>query len=384
MKVLFIVLLVVHGLIHLLGFAKGLGLAEVGQLQEPIGPLMGVVWLLAAVAFLLSAALLVFAPEVWWMAAVPAVVLSQIAIVTSWSDAKFGTAANLIVLVPLLVTMLDMRSSSLRSRYRHDVAQLPRARYGREITEADLAPLPEPVQKYLRRVGVVGLPHVHDVVVRWTGHMRNGIHAPWMKITAEQHSVFGPSPTRLFFIEGSTYGLPFDGYHHYIGPHAVMEIRAAGLFPVADARGPKMDQSETVTLFNDMCLLAPATLVDAKIEWHPIDDRRVDATFRNAGQTIHAELYFDDQGDLVDFASNNRFMSSDGKTYLSYRWRTPVRDYRDFDGYRLARSGEAIWSTPEGDFVYGRFDVEEVHYNVASGPAEAPASTGSPLSLLPR
>jgi hypothetical protein len=30
-----------------------------------------------------------------------------------------------------------------------------------------------------------------------------------------------------------------------------------------------MSQSETVTLFNDMCIMAPATLVDAPIAWEP-------------------------------------------------------------------------------------------------------------------
>lgn len=384
MKALLILLLLAHGLIHLLGFVKGFGLADVSQLHEPIGRLGGVLWLLAAALFVASAALLVFAPGQWWLAAAPAVVLSQIAIVTSWQDAKFGTIANAIVLVPLLVTLLDLRSGSLRSRYRHDVAQLTRAPSGPPITEADLAPLPGPVQKYLRRVGVVGRPHVHDVRLRWKGQLRNGLHAPWMKITAEQHSEFGPSPTRLFFIEGSMFGLPFDGYHHYIGPHAVMEIRAVGLFPVADGHGPQMDQSETVTVFNDMCVFAPATLVDAKVDWRPVDDRRVDATYRNAGQTIHAELHFDEQGDLVSFASNDRFLSSDGKTFLNYRWSTPLRDYRDFGGYRIARSGDATWTTPEGDFVYGRFDLEEVRYNVATGPAPVASATSSSLSLLPR
>jgi len=40
---------VVHGFIHLLGAAKGLGWAEETQLVEPISTGLGVAWLAAAV-----------------------------------------------------------------------------------------------------------------------------------------------------------------------------------------------------------------------------------------------------------------------------------------------------------------------------------------------
>ena len=37
----------------------------------------------------------------------------------------------------------------------------------------------------------------------------------------------------------------------------------ASLFGVVDARGTEMNQGETVTFFNDVCVLAPGTLVHA-------------------------------------------------------------------------------------------------------------------------
>ncbi|HSO32687.1 MAG TPA: DUF6544 family protein, partial [Labilithrix sp.] len=130
------------------------------------------------------------------------------------------------------------------------------------------------------------------------------------------------------------------------------------------ARGPEMNQSETVTLFNDLCLLAPAALVDARVTWEPIDARSVRGTFTNAGQTIRAVLAFDAQGDLADFVSSDRFLSGDGTKYESFPWSTPIRDYRDFGGRRVASRGETVWKQPAGDFVYGRFELEEIEYNV--------------------
>ncbi len=360
MKTALVLLLVIHGLIHLLGVAKGFGLAEVAQLKMPVGRGGAVLWLLATLALLATAGMRLWAPAHWWMVGVGAVVISQVAIVTSWGDAKFGSLANVLVSVALVVAVVDLRSGSLRSRYRQDVRAIPPAT-STPMTDGELSKLPAPVQKYLRRVGVVGRPHVRDLRVRLRGQLRNGRDSGWMKVDIEQHSSFGEVPTRFFFLEGSMFGVPFDGYHRFVVPTATMEIRILGLFPIVEGRGPQMDRSETVTLLNDMCLLAPATLVDADIEWRVVDERRVDATFHQ----IKAELYFDAEGDLVDFASNDRLMSADGKTFASYRWSTPIRDYRDFGGARLAAYGEAIWALPDGPFPYARFDLDQVAYNVA-------------------
>ena len=48
MTVILVILLVVHGLIHLLGFVKAFGLAPVAQLTQPITRTAGAFWLAAA------------------------------------------------------------------------------------------------------------------------------------------------------------------------------------------------------------------------------------------------------------------------------------------------------------------------------------------------
>lgn len=100
-------------------------------------------------------------------------------------------------------------------------------------------------------------------------------------------------------------------------------------------------------------------------------------TFTNAGNTISATLAFDDHGDLANFTSNDRYQSADGKTYVKYPWSTPVRDYKDYGEIRLASHGEAVWSEPSHEFVYGRFDLVEVEYNVAKAKHPAVAGVGA-------
>jgi len=60
-------------------------------------------------------------------------------------------------------------------------------------------------------------------------------------------------------------------------------------------------------IFNDMCLFAPASLVDSRISWEEVDAFIVKATFINGGNKVSAELYFNEKGELVNFISNDRY-----------------------------------------------------------------------------
>jgi hypothetical protein len=259
---------------------------------------------------------------------------------------------------------LFMRTSEFGRRYDRAVQEgLRRALILPPVTEADLAPLPPPVQTYLWYAGALGRPRVRSVQARFTGSFRTSRQGGWMKMTAEQTNFFD-EPTRLFSMKARRWGLPFEGLHVFRGASATMEIRLASFLPLVNARGPEMNQSETVTLFNDMCLLAPATLIDPRIEWEPVDGLTARARFTNQGITIGAKLRFTRGGELVDFVSNDRFLSADGKSFRSYPWSTPVRGYRDFAGRQVWTEGEAVWHTPEGGFTYGRFELQEVAYNL--------------------
>lgn len=99
MRFVFGAVLVLHGLIHLMGFAKAFRFAEMAQLKQPISPSLGLLWLGAAVLMLASTALYFAAPQWFWLVGLTAIAASQAAIVTSWHDAKVGTLANVVVLV---------------------------------------------------------------------------------------------------------------------------------------------------------------------------------------------------------------------------------------------------------------------------------------------
>lgn len=86
-----------------------------------------------------------------------------------------------------------------------------------------------------------------------------------------------------------------------------MDIRLLSLFKVTYVAGSEMDISETVTFFNDICVLAPAALIDKRITWQEIESNRVKAVFTNNDISISAWLYFNERGELVNFVSEDRY-----------------------------------------------------------------------------
>jgi hypothetical protein len=277
-----------------------------------------------------------------------------------------GVVGALLValLVPAAYALAERRSSSLGSRFRRDIAHALTTvtRTPPLVTEVDLANLPAPVAGYLRYANVVGKPRVTSLVAHFHGQIRAKPEGDWLDFRAEQHNFYTPR-ARYFYIESSMFGLPFKAYHRYANGAATMEVRVASLIDVVDARGPEMNVSETVTMLNDMCVLAPATLIDPSITWQTLDARSVRATFENAGNTVSAVLLFDEAGALASFYSDDRYQTADGKAYHRYRWSTPLSGYRDFGGVRLAAHGVASWRMPDGELEYGRFELESIDYD---------------------
>jgi hypothetical protein len=364
MRIAFSALIAVHALIHVVGFAKAFGLASLTQLKMPIPRPMGVLWLAAAALVLAAVALLSVARRWFWLVGLAGLVASQIAIVASWGDARFGTIANVVLLAAVVFGAFAWGPFGLRAEYerlvRDGTSRLASSARPPNITEADLAALPPLVQRYLRFAGVVGTLKVQGFRARMTGRIRRSATAPWMPFTAEQVNFYDP-PRRYFWMEATRGGLPLDGLHAYSEADASMRIRLLSIVPVVDLGGPEMTRTETVTILNDMSIFAPGRLLDPAIHWRELDARSVEATYSNGPHTVRAVLVFDDSGALVDFWSDDRpALADDGKATLPQRWSTPIRDYRAMGPYRLFTRGEGRYAPSSGEYAYIELEVHEV------------------------
>lgn len=106
-----VIVLILHGLIHLMGGMNELGLAKIQDLSgKTLIPLsgsiqttLGVIWFITVGLFILSAIGLLIKQQWWKTIAICAIIVSQLLIVIWWPDAKWGTIPNILILVSLIV-----------------------------------------------------------------------------------------------------------------------------------------------------------------------------------------------------------------------------------------------------------------------------------------
>lgn len=359
MKYVLSLIILIHGLIHFMGFMKAFGVGNITQITKEIARPVGILWLMTSILFIVGAIMYLLQKDYWPIVVFISVVISQVLIIMVWHDAKFGTILNGLLLV---IAIIGWSSQVFESKFQSEVkTYLDNSRDVQTdlLTEVDIEPLPDPVKKYIRYSGSLNQPKVKNVRIVFDGEMR-GKENDWFDFTSLQYNFF-TDPSRLFFMKARMFGVTVLGYHKYQNERASMNIKLLGLIPVSQASGLEMNKAETVTFFNDMCMFIPAALIDKRIEWEPIDANSVKATLTNGSIAISAILYFNQEGQLINFISDDRYDVNEMK---QYRFSTPLSNYKLIGGRNLSTYGEGIWHYPDGEFTYGKFYLKDIEYNV--------------------
>ncbi|HUT66851.1 MAG TPA: DUF6544 family protein [Spirochaetota bacterium] len=210
------------------------------------------------------------------------------------------------------------------------------------VSEEDIAGLPEPLQRYMRYAGVLGREHIGFVRCRQEGLFRMSPARDWVKMKAEQYSSYTSPHARLWIARMSPMSLfAVSGRERYYDGEGNMLIKLVSLFKVSDARDPEIAVSALITYLNDM-VFVPTALLSDFVRWDPIDEKSARATIADHGLSAFAVFYFNEKGEIVNFVTEDRYMTVDGG-YRKVPWSTPFLDYREMGGFMIPTSGEGIW-----------------------------------------
>jgi hypothetical protein len=228
------------------------------------------------------------------------------------------------------------------------------------VADAELAALPEPVQRWLRRAGVVGRERPVTVRLKQVGEFRQRPDAAWMPFTAEQYYTTDPPG----FVWAATMRaaplLTLAGRDRYVDGRGALDFRLLSLVPVAHASGPELDQGVLLRYLNET-MWFPAAALSPAIVWEGIDATSARATISHGGVSATATFVFDQAGDLVDMTAERYAL--EGDRFVLQPWSTPISDYGRFDGIRVPVAAEGVWRRPTGDFAYIRLRVTALEYN---------------------
>ncbi len=344
-------LLVLHGAIHLLGIKLA-----------PSRPLVAI-WVACALVLVAAALLRLLDEDAWWIPAALGIVVSQVLVVRQWSDAKAGTIANVLLVLPIVVGFATARfHSENRAAARALLARAPMQPAPPVVTEADVAALPPPVRHWLEASGTVGRPRARTVRLHQRGGMRTARDGGFLDARAEQYFTVD-EPGFVWTIDVTMMGIvPVVGRDTSVDGRGRMYIRAGGLVTVADGTGERFDQGTLLRWLGEIVWF-PSGALSPAVSWEAVDEHSARATVSHRGTTASALFRFDDRGRVTKLEAKRWF---DGKTLED--WEIPITDWGTIRGVEIPTKGTATWKlAPEqgGDFEYYRWEITDVEVNAA-------------------
>ncbi|NIA30849.1 MAG: hypothetical protein GWP06_13165, partial [Actinobacteria bacterium] len=249
LKLLFVSILFIHGLIHLLGFVKEWQLAQVSQLTGAtlfplsgnLSKVAGLLWLLAFILFVVSSSAYLLGQDIWWMVAFWALLISQILIIIYWPDAKFGTIANIIIFIVVYLSFATAHFNKDVKIEMNSFLSKTDAHAEKIVTKEMLENLPICIQKWLVNSKVLDNKNIYTIYLKQKGELRTKMDGKWMPVEAEQVTrVEEPG----FIWSATIQAAPFihiRGRDKYENGKGNMLVKLLSFITVADSKGKETD-----------------------------------------------------------------------------------------------------------------------------------------------
>lgn len=229
------------------------------------------------------------------------------------------------------------------------------------ITDYDLNNLPEPVQKYIKNCGYIGTSKMKKCKIIWTDvkHKRS-IKSNWMKLQYHQLNLIS-EPTRIVSIQGRIGCIiPIDiseKYESGFGSWQMKLMRVITLINVQDVE--ELNKTALVTYLSE-ALLIPSIALQPFIEWQKVDNYTAKAILRHKDIQVSGIFRFNEIGEFIEFETEDRYNSEDGKGYVKTKWIGMCSKYIEKNNIKYPTEFKAIWKTEDNSFEYFNGVITEI------------------------
>lgn len=367
MRIALAVLIALHGIIHLLGFAKAFDLAPVSQLTQAISRPVGLLWALAAILIIVSAiGYSISLSGYIWILGIMALALSQYLIITSWTDARFGSIFNIILLLIVLGQLGYWRFNRMTEKEVHSLFSEISLGAENPLSQEHIAKMPPPVKQWIQRSGALGKPQVRVARVEQYAMMKmRPTQKEWIPATAIQYTLTAEPAFHWSVNLRYNAFLDFCGRDQYKDGRGEMLILMNAFVPVVDAKGPQLDEGTLQRYLGELVWL-PSLATSPYIFWEPLDSLSARATMKYKGVEGSGDFFFNAEGDFVRFVAL-RYQGS-GPEARRYPWEIRATEYNEFNGVRVPSAMKATWQLDEGEWTWLQLRIEGLSYNAEAVP----------------
>ncbi|SMG09052.1 hypothetical protein SAMN05661096_00183 [Marivirga sericea] len=361
MRIAFLIIVFIHGLLHILGFLKGVGIYEVKELSLPISKLLAILWLLASFLLLLYGITFLLSTQYAWLVGCIALVLSQILIMLFWNDAKFGTLPNVLILIVCILSYGQFHFHKMTTRESASLLNQNQPSKAKIVTPNEIEALPIPVKTWLQNSGAVGKPFITKGKVIQEAKMKmKPEQEDWMDAKAVQYSTID-TPGFIWIVDVKMNALlNFQGRDQFKNGKGEMLIKLNSLFNVVNEEGKKLDEGTMQRYLGEMVWF-PSLALSEYITWEKINDTTALATMDYKGTNASGTFYFNSAGDFVKFATF-RFRDNEENS-RRFEWILKVDRYKTFEGIKVPSSMSATWKLENRDWTWLRLEIKDLKYN---------------------
>jgi hypothetical protein len=202
-----IILILLHGTIHLFGFLKAFDIVEFENISKAVSKGFGLVWFLASISFVTTAIMLILDSDNWWIVCLLVIIISQFLIINHWADTKFATVINIALLIPIFVAFSTQSfkaivEDEIKSMYSN---QTP-TKFD-SFSQEKFNALPPPVRNWLENSGAMSKGNIDNIYLDQEINLKmTPDQKDWSEATAEQYFTIYP-PAFNWSIDLSIYGL---------------------------------------------------------------------------------------------------------------------------------------------------------------------------------
>ncbi|HSB66792.1 MAG TPA: DUF6544 family protein [Anaerolineales bacterium] len=355
LSIALIVILTLHGLIHLMGLVAYWPLGKISELPYKTTLLSGrweigaagtrffsVLWLLSVLGFTASALVLALGRS-WWAPVLLGTALLSLAVcILDWQVASWGARLDVVLLLLVfLVFGLRVKPAPLQAM------SAPAA-----VVETIPLPagLPAPVARFYRQTYGDRIPVYHSAILTGRGSVRLlGITFPgrlrFSHISGQEYR---------HYIEVTFYGLPIlkvnefylDGHNRLELPFAVQE------------NDPGVDSAANQGLWSETLVYPAFLLTDPRVHWEPIDDTQASLHVPyGPGEQVFTIQFDPLSGEMTHYETIRYHDAKSG----TIRWWGDITFSPSVDGQLLNKVITAIWEDEGTPWLSAA--VEELQFN---------------------
>jgi len=358
MRTILFLLILIHGSIHILGFLKAYRIIKVDNITKEISVAIGTVWLITFCLLTVSSLVYISDNRVWVIPCFVGILISQILIIKNWTDAKFGTLPNLVILIVLIITF---STEIFNENVAEDMTKIISGKipdFKKVLTNDDIKNLPYPVKTWIIKSGAIGKPYSQYCKVSQSIEMKTKQgQNDWLNAKAVQYFNF-IKPSFIWKINMDVFPLiNVLGKDKFVDGKGSMQIKLFGLVNMVDETGEKIDEASLTRFLAEMSWF-PSTMINPYINWEYIDSLSALAKMDYKGTKGEAMYYFDKTGSLIKIIAN-RYMSNEPNSKKKV-WQIEFKDEKDFSGTTLPSMSEVSWILDDGKWTWLRVSLSSV------------------------